>query len=689
MEENGTILLDVNMDDLIQSLKELKMQYDANVSSMKALEKAGEQDSAAYIKMAQDNKVLQQSMRGVEKQIQNEIKAERSQEKSLVQLRAQLANLQKQYDNMSGVQRMSAAGTELQQRIKGLSDEVLGLEGNTGRWQRNVGNYQSALQGLAGSFNVAGINAGGLRKAIASLQSGNPVIAGVTAAVAGLTAAIKRMTTEFKENEKAQMEMRETMADTELYTVASKRTWNDFADWFNGKWRQTVQAITGLNYQLLQSLDSVMEFFGGKGGRAQNFARGTLVMRQYEKAQNDIIKKEREWQVERAKIDKEVASLRAKASDRETYDAQQRLDFLDQAQALENRKYKTEERLAEARFKLQRFSASLSENSAEQNDKLAQSEAAVYTAQKEAEDTTRRLNRERRQAINEIKGQTDENNKLAGSIKEVRDKIEEIQMFAIDEAIKEAAKDNKALADSISEVAERLGLLKNELDLVDADKFADFTAEFSDTVADAPSQLEELAAAFQRNAATIEETAAGLGDSFGSISDIYKTMAEDEAKSEEERAAAARKAKTWAGLQIAANAGTAMAKGIVGAMDVPTFAGKLGALATIIAALTSAIAQAKALAAESHAGGGVVGNTFSGATMGADNTVIQARRGELVINAEQQKRLYDIANGGTPSSLAASLAAAIQSMPAPVLEYSEFATFQKRIVNLNESQKLR
>lgn len=688
MEDNSTILLDVNMDDLINSLRELKKQYDENTAAMKALKKAGEEDSDEYIRLAQDNKVLQQSMRGVEKQIQNEIKAERAQDKSLIQLRAQLANLQKQYDSMSGVQRMSAAGAELQQRIKGLSDEVLGLEGNTGRWQRNVGNYQSALQGLAGSFNVAGINAGGLRKAIASLQSGNPVIVGITAAVAGLTAAIKRMTTEFKENEKAQMEMRETMADTELYTIANKRVWNDFADWFNGKWRQTVQTITALNYNLLQSFDKFMELFGGSGGRAENFARGTLVMRQYEKANNDLIKKEREWTVERAKIDKEVASLRAKASDRETYDAQQRLAFLDQAQALENKKYKTEQKIAEARFKLQKFSASLSENSAEQNDKLAQSEAAVYTAQKEAEDTTRRLNRERRQAVNEIKGQTSDNKKLAGSIKEVRDKIEEIQMLSVDEAIKEATKGNKALADSIGEVADRLGILKKETDLMDADKFADFTAEFSDTVADAPSKLEEMAAAFANNAKNIEETAQGLGDSFGSLSDIYKTLAEDETKSEEERAEAARKAQMWAKLQIAANSGTAVAKGVAAAMDQP-FPANLGAIATTLAAVLSAIAQAKALAAESHYTGGPVGNRFTGATMGPDNTVINARRGELVINAEQQRRLYDIANGGTPTSLAASLASALRSMPSPTLVYSEFAGFRDNIINLDESQKIK
>jgi hypothetical protein len=44
------------------------------------------------------------------------------------------------------------------------------------------------------------------------------------------------------------------------------------------------------------------------------------------------------------------------------------------------------------------------------------------------------------------------------------------------------------------------------------------------------------------------------------------------------------------------------------------------------------------------AAGGVVGG-MTGATMGADNTTIAARAGELVVNADQQRRLWDIING--------------------------------------------
>jgi hypothetical protein len=85
--------------------------------------------------------------------------------------------------------------------------------------------------------------------------------------------------------------------------------------------------------------------------------------------------------------------------------------------------------------------------------------------------------------------------------------------------------------------------------------------------------------------------------------------------------------------------------------------------------------------------GGVIGG-YRGATMGRDNTAISARTGEMVINAAQQKRLYDIANGSASSNLTASLVEALQAMPAPVLVYSEFQRFTDSVATLDDAAKL-
>ena len=190
------------------------------------------------------------------------------------------------------------------------------------------------------------------------------------------------------------------------------------------------------------------------------------------------------------------------------------------------------------------------------------------------------------------------------------------------------------------------------------------------------------------NAKAIEKTNSAMSSSFGSLSSIYQQMAKDESKSEAQRADAAKKAKTWAGLQIAANSGTALAKGIAGAMEAEPWPAKLAALATIMASVLSAVAQAKALAAQTYETGGVIGG-YHGASMGHDNTAISARKGEMVLNANQQRQLFEIANGGATSSLTATLVSALQAMPAPVLDYKEFTDFTNRVASIDETAKLR
>jgi hypothetical protein len=49
------------------------------------------------------------------------------------------------------------------------------------------------------------------------------------------------------------------------------------------------------------------------------------------------------------------------------------------------------------------------------------------------------------------------------------------------------------------------------------------------------------------------------------------------------------------------------------------------------------------------AAGGVVGG-MNGATMGADNTTIAARTGEMIMNANQQRALWDMLNGSDNSA---------------------------------------
>ena len=86
--------------------------------------------------------------------------------------------------------------------------------------------------------------------------------------------------------------------------------------------------------------------------------------------------------------------------------------------------------------------------------------------------------------------------------------------------------------------------------------------------------------------------------------------------------------------------------------------------------------------------GGVIGG-YRGATLGRDNTAVTARKGEMVINAQQQRQLFEIANGGgATGGMYSALAQALAGMPAPVLVYSEFQRFTDRVATLDDAAKL-
>lgn len=675
MEDNNQVIIDIGLDALIASLRELQKQYEANTAAMKALRDEGKQDSDEYIQLTQANKVLRQEMNGVEKSIQNNIKAEKAQEGSLVQLRAQLANLNKQYDSMSGFERMGTAGEALRTKIKALSDNISNLEANTGRYQRNVGNYKSALEGLSGSFKMAGLSTAGLDKSL-KLLGANPVMLFLTAIVS----AVKSLSNAFKNNEENLDRWKLVIAPINRILELASNSMQQFAS----KILNVVEAgKKALNWvgNMLQKIP----FLRDRINDLNEEMRDSIALEKEAQAIRDERRKE---DVEQAKASLESQRLLTKAYDKVNYSAKERLDFLRQATKIEQDRAVAAEQLAKRELELARQRASISKNDSKTNDELAAKEAAYYQALQQREALQTSLKRRESQLLSQI---ASEEKEVIKNVKELRKEIELIKALSVDELIEANKKKNKELADSIQQVVDRVGLLEETFEKLPSaeEMFGDFTEVTEENLKDTTTNFELFAEGFKNNAETIEQTASALSSSFGSVASMYETMAKDESKSEEERAKAARKAKTWAGLQIAANSGTALAKGIAGAMDAPTVAGKIAALASIMAAVLSAIAQAKALAAENHEQGGVIGNKFVGATRGGDNVLTTARRGEMMLNADQQRRLFDIANGNSQTSLAESLFAAIQAMPAPVMVYSEYNDFKSRVATFNETAKLK
>jgi hypothetical protein len=123
-----------------------------------------------------------------------------------------------------------------------------------------------------------------------------------------------------------------------------------------------------------------------------------------------------------------------------------------------------------------------------------------------------------------------------------------------------------------------------------------------------------------------------------------KRLAKEQEKNqeaiEERERAFKEKQKVWSIAQATINGALAITDIWASHASNPIYAGVLTALS-----VASTGAQVATIAAQKLFGGGVVGNEFKGASYGKDNTVVEARDGEIMINAPQQRRLWDFISG--------------------------------------------
>lgn len=218
----------------------------------------------------------------------------------------------------------------------------------------------------------------------------------------------------------------------------------------------------------------------------------------------------------------------------------------------------------------------------------------------------------------------------------LRAKIEELSTLLSEVQEKEA---ETSAADSIQEWA---SVYEAKIQIV-----SNFAAKYYDIM----SGISDLVTEQAENEATVKQAALEKQLAAGEISE--EEYAEKKEQIEKEAAEKQYKIQMW---EWAANlmniqAQTALAIVSTLAQEQGPAALKI-AMSSMIGAL-GAVQLANAIAAKpvppSYATGGVVGG-FSGASMGGDNTYIHARTGEMILNAKQQRAMFEQLNGGARTS---------------------------------------
>lgn len=138
----GIIRYKEKIDQLKQSIKDLQQQEKDKTITTNEMKLQTEAINATI-------KEYQYNVRTLQKEIQNNVRTENEQEGSLKQLRAQLSNATKKYDEMAKAEREGAKGQALQKHINDITQELKLAEEQTQRYYRNVGNYYNSMLDLA------------------------------------------------------------------------------------------------------------------------------------------------------------------------------------------------------------------------------------------------------------------------------------------------------------------------------------------------------------------------------------------------------------------------------------------------------------------------------------------------------------------------------------------------------------
>lgn len=186
-----------------------------------------------------------------------------------------------------------------------------------------------------------------------------------------------------------------------------------------------------------------------------------------------------------------------------------------------------------------------------------------------------------------------------------------------------------------------------------------------------------------------QELASTMQSVTGALSDLFESAAGDSEEYEKFKKAMA-----------IVDAMISMATTIAAATAVSTegdpytmairIATNVAAVTAQFAAVIKAIRAATVPSKPTFATGGIVpGTSWSG-----DRVDARLNSGEMVINRKDQQRLWELVSGGVPFAgidyrlLAAAVAEGVEALPAPILDYSEFTRFRRRVEQVEKIAKL-
>lgn len=260
-----TKILQIQVDygDAVKKIAEYQDQIDQVRKQQKGLKedlKDGRISQEEYQRSIQAGNLamsqMKDAMNTVSKAVKNQLKSQAEQEGSLVQLRAEISNLNAEYDRLSRAERESAKGDELKDKINRLTTELKSAEEGTQRFYRNVGNYKSALLGAGVSTTSLCDALSKEAKSAEEAEKANEVLKKAVAAIdpssVGASESIALLTKKIEENDKIIQEHADNVA------AAQKKQQEQSEGLLD-----TMSDLTGVNLTFGNSLNNLSKNSAG------------------------------------------------------------------------------------------------------------------------------------------------------------------------------------------------------------------------------------------------------------------------------------------------------------------------------------------------------------------------------------------------------------------------------------------
>ncbi len=265
-----------------------------------------------------------------------------------------------------------AERAQLGQRINSINDQLKTMDASVGNYQRNVGNYIGAVDHLTNSFGSMGKGAQSIINPIKGVTMGLKTMSATPAiAILGLLANILQKVIE---------SLKSSEENTQKMTAALA----------------PFQAIGDLLTKTLQALGSVIAGLVGGFTNLMGAIFGTnkatkerLALAQQEAQLAD---QQRKTIIANAEAEREVARLRAEASDKSNHSATERLSLLEEAGKKEREISERSVQDARLQYEIIKARNALTKSSKEELDKEAQAYATLVKAETDYYKKMREIN---------------------------------------------------------------------------------------------------------------------------------------------------------------------------------------------------------------------------------------------------------------------------------------------------------